>query len=88
MPNCFILTLKGQDKPSSLLDVDEAICKHLEVEVDPTRYVEGWYYNIGLALACGEDWAWLRHRYKDYPKDLAIINYLEANYTVSAWAER
>jgi hypothetical protein len=68
--------------------VDEAICKHLGVEVDPIKYVEGWFNGIGLALACGKDWDWIREEYKDYPTDLAIIDYLEANYTPNAWGER
>jgi hypothetical protein len=65
-------------------DVDEAICKHLG-GVDRKLFVEGWF---GIALACGKDWDWLRECCKDYPTDLAVIDYLEANYTVTAWARR
>lgn len=88
MPNYFTLTLKGQTTPSPMTYVDEALCKHLGVEVHPVRYVEGWFNTIGLSLACGKDWDWLRNQYKDYPKDLDIIDYLEANYTLDAWAGR
>ena len=88
MPNCFTLTLKGQDKAALLTDVDEAICKHLGVEVHPTKYVYSWFDSIGFALAHGKDWEWIKERYKDYPEDLAIADFLEANYTVNAWAER
>ena len=94
MPNCFQLTLKGQDKAALLSDVDEALCKHLGVEVHPTRYVYGWYNSIGCALACGKDWDWMRQQYQarqandsedDYSKEFAILDYLEANYTAEAW---
>ena len=89
MPNCFTLTKKGQTTPSLLSDIDEELCALLGQPVHPKRYVIGWVDSIGLALACGKDWAWMRNTWDkdDYADELKLIDYLEANYTPDAWAE-
>lgn len=87
MPNCFALTRKGCNEPESLIAVDEAICAHLGVEIHPVNYVDGWYDSVGFMLAMGRNWQQIREAGfsgKNLPK---IIDFLEANYISSAWAE-
>lgn len=99
MPNCFQLTKKGDNEPSTLNSIDEAICIHLGVEVHPQVYCAGWYDYIGFALAMGKDWAQIRQRLADTVREFPdegttewaavmgkILQFLEDNYTADAWA--
>lgn len=95
MPNCFQLTRKGEREPATLVSVDEAICAHLGCRVDPVRYAHEWYDSIGFALAMGDTFDKIRNSYikNDYYRPeykavmVKIVDFLEANYTTSAWAE-
>jgi hypothetical protein len=85
VPNCFTLTKKGEDKPSNLNQVDEAICKHFNADVSPIYYYKYWYTSIGLALAIGHDWEWMRG---NFDKELIeIVDFLAENYTPCSWWE-
>lgn len=88
MPNCFSLTPKGQDKPESLSIIDEKICQELNRPSDDQYYCLEWYDRIGFSLACGRTFAELKDRYVNNPEMLKIVVFLDANYTVNAWAER
>jgi len=90
MAVCFSLTKQGEDQPSSLVAIDEAICAYMGVEPDPDRYYRDWYDRIGFKLAMGDDWDTIRERYWDLRCDemVQVINFLEDNYRPSAWAER
>lgn len=82
MPNCFTLTRKGEDKPSNLAAVDEALCAHFGAEVHPTQWYRAWYDIEGLGLACGRSWDWMREK---LPERKDVIDFLEANYEANAW---
>jgi hypothetical protein len=84
MPNCFTLTRKGEDKPSLLTAVDEAMCAHFDKPVHPTQWFQAWYDIEGLGLACGKTWEWMREK---MPERKEIIDFLEANYDANAWHE-
>ena len=85
MPACFTLTKKGEDKPSRPIDIDEAMCAHLGAEVHPTEYHRSWYDTIGLALAVGKDWNWMR---ENRISDSRIIDWLEEHYIPNSWHQR
>lgn len=88
MPNCFNLTKLGDDKPSTLQDVDRDICQALDIPFSDTEWAGNWYHSIGFALACGQSWDQIEATLADYPGSLAIAHYLKENYKPSAWAER
>lgn len=92
MPACFELISKSSKERERLSTVDEAICAHVGVEPDPKYYYRSWVDTIGLSLACGKDWAWARAwaraNYADSPELVAVVDFLEANYTYNAWHER
>ena len=87
MPNCFTLTRKGASAPSKFSDIDDEICAHLGVPSHPTWYYAGWYNTIGLAIACGKDWNWLRAEVEPTSDLIKVVDYLEAHYVSDAWAE-
>ena len=52
MPNVISFTRKG-DVTGKLIHfntIDEEICKHFNVPVSETRYVNGWYDTIGYSM--------------------------------------
>lgn len=94
MPNCFTLTKKGEEKPTDLTVIDAELCALVEAPVHPKFWVYGWYNSIGLGLALGASWDKMRESFKrdiPNPEDeelvalLKFIDYLEKNYTTSAW---
>lgn len=86
MPNCFTLTPKGASEPEPLPVIDAKLCAHLGVEPHPKYFHDAWVDVEGLALAMGRGWDWMRANFDE--DRLPIINWLEANYTPDAWAER
>lgn len=88
MPNCFQLIRKTEPDKSvvKLQQIDEEICAHMEVPVDPDEWVGNWYNTIGFCLAMGKDFAWIRERAVD-EQELKIINFLDANFIPDAWTE-
>ncbi len=100
MPNCFQLTRKTDKNagPVSLWDVDEEICKYLNVEPWPDEYIYQWYGTIGLALACGYSFDTIIEGIKgdieQYPESrqyyktkLRIAEFLRDNFVSECWAE-
>jgi hypothetical protein len=100
MPNCFSLTRRNNldAGPVSLWDVDEEICKHLNVEPWPDEYYHQWYGTIGLALACGYSFESIIEGIKgdiqQYPESiqyyktkLRIAEFLRDNFASECWAE-
>ena len=84
MPNCYSLTPKGADQPERLIAIDEKMCAHFGVTPDPVTWFKNWENIEGLGFAMGFDFA----RQREINPDRAdIIDWLEANYTVDAWAE-
>jgi len=90
MPNCFRLTKKGETAASPLNQIDDEMCAHFGVVPDVKMYYHGWYDFIGFLIAVGKPLgsAELRKSCEDLsPEMVAILDYLEANYTSDAWAE-
>lgn len=94
MPNCFQLFKKGSKQPEVLQVVDSAICEHFNTPCDTVNWHHGWYDYIGFMLAMGKDWQWLKDDLRDNPWDEKgsahmrdIVDFLESNYTTSAWYE-
>lgn len=88
MPNCFTLTPKGQTEPARLKDVDNKLREAFHQPQDDEHYLWFWYNTIGLALAMGKNWDWLRERLADDENLCAVANWLEGRYDVDSWAER
>lgn len=87
MPNCFSLTPKGEKKPAILQDVDNKLREAFHQPHDDVNWLWGWYDMIGLALAMGKDWAWIRTNFEG-ENILAVANWLEGRYDVDCWCER
>ena len=85
MPNCFTLTQKGNDEPSTFVDIDEKLCAHLGVEPHPKNYLYGWYDSIGLGVAMGKTWDQMRTWWDNDSPMQEVINYLEEHYIPDAW---
>ena len=99
MPACFTLTRKGESKPASLQAIDDEMRIEFGEEPDKKRWLWGWYNVVGFGLAMGRDWTQLREQFaEDSAEDeesvefccsmLRVIDWLEANFTANAWAER
>ncbi len=103
MPNCFRLYLKNSGEAATLCSVDEAICAHLGVKVNPTKYVAYWFDTIGFPIAMGKTLDQIIEKFglelatanaiddqdsvKYWQEQLTIAEYLNAHYTTDAWAE-
>lgn len=86
MPNCFTLTRKGMSHPEKLPLIDDALCAHLGVTPDPTRYHQEWVDIEGFGFAMGKTMDEIR-AIDPSPEREPIRQFLEQNYTVDAWAE-
>jgi hypothetical protein len=89
MPACFQLYRKTDTAagPVKFSTIDDELCAHLGVPVHPTNYHCGWYSSIGLGLAMGNSWDRLREIFSDDSHQLAIINWMDANFTPNSWYE-
>ena len=86
MPNCFTLTLKGETTPAMFSDIDDKLREAFHQPPDPERYLWFWYDTIGLALAMGKDWDWIREKFED--ENLrAVANWIEGRYDADCWYE-
>jgi hypothetical protein len=84
VPNCFQLFNKSTGEATSLVDVDNRMCAYFKVTPDATYFYKSWYDVIGFALAMGKNFAEIRDK---FPRHAEITDWLEANYTPSAWYE-
>ena len=99
MSNCFTLTRKGESKPANLQEIDDEMRQAFGEEPNKEQWLWEWYNEIGLGLALGRDWNQLRDQYSRDENDdedsvlfcqrmQAVVDWLEANFTSNAWAER
>lgn len=87
MPACIQLFKVGETEASTFQRIDEEICAHFGVPVDPRFYYEGWYDSICLFLATGKSYQQVREIYHNFPRLVEIIDWLEENYRPNAWYE-
>ena len=103
MPNCFALIRKSDPEKGHvpLNTIDEEMCQHFNVPCDPKQYYYEWYSTIGFALAMGKSFQQQMERCKarieeasysklkdEWKHELTILEWLDANFTADAWAER
>lgn len=87
--------------PMSLADIDNGIRQFLGLGHDAERYAFGWYDSIGFMLAMGSSWdrvdcmilEWINRSKATQAKIeecqlMAISQWLQQNYIVSAWYGR
>jgi hypothetical protein len=90
MPQCFQLLRDGKAVPLS--SIDEEMCRHFDVPLDPVRYFSMWYDVIGYQLAMGNSWDAVRtfidNSYSDLPILMQISDWLQANFEVRHWYEQ
>jgi len=87
MPNCFSLTRIGASEPINLVELDDELREEFNEPEDAHSWLYGWYDYIGFAYACGHDNAKCREIFEGNDDLQKVIDYLEANFTCSAWAE-
>lgn len=100
MPNNFSLIRKSAPEagPVRLAEIDEELCRLLDMPVHPQEWVCYWYDLLGFPMACGvslsaiagkqEFWVNSGHpEVDDFDRRLLrIAEHLRDNYTVDAWA--
>lgn len=87
MPNCFTLIPKGANMPAKFAEIDDKLRKAFNQPEDAEKFLWGWYDTIGLALACGKDWDWIRANCES--ENLrAVATWLEGRYDADSWCER
>jgi len=101
--NCFQLTRKGEKEPTDLQLVDEELCNVFGQPVDkkywmplfkvtePERTCYNWYDIIGLGLACGRSFEFIKNTLGAQGEDdigHKVCDYLDQNFTTNAWCER
>jgi len=81
----------------NLIDIDDELCRLLEVEPHPVKYVLGWYDTIAFWLAVGESWEQIEERHKQWcsgSSDLYYVElsklreYLKEHFYIECWSGR
>lgn len=95
MPSCFQLFRKDEDSFTAvpLERVDEELCEHFDVPVDPEKYYWDWYGAIGSRLAMGRTFAQIKAEFEQHRADgqryyvraLEVLDYLMERYTTHAF---
>ena len=87
--NCFTLTRRSNldAGPVALQLIDDELRVALGAAPSASEWYCGWYDTIGFALAMGRNFEWCRE-HLDSPRLLPVIDWLDANFTANAWAER
>lgn len=91
MAGYFQLISKETKTAEPFVVVDEKLCAHLGVPVDPEKYLRGWYDAFGLTWAmCGaeEGTKILLEGYANSPKAKEMLDWILEHYTVKAWHGR
>ena len=65
----------------SLITIDERICKHLGVDVDPKEYHRGWNASIAFPLSNGRTFDEVRNQLLELKSpSVLIVDYLSQHY--------
>lgn len=70
-------------KAADLVALDAEICSVLGVKCDPTEWYVSWMSTVGMMLAIGHDYAYVRDAVEEYYYEIElrqIIDYLETYY--------
>lgn len=77
--------------------IDEELCRLLEVEPHPVKYVRGWYDAIAFWLAVGKSWEQIEELHKGwcagssdpyYAELSRIREHLKEHFLVENWSGR
>lgn len=60
-----------------LVEVDEIMCKSLQVECDPITFYKEWMDTVGFGLTCGQTFDQLREK---FPTRLDVIDWLDTHF--------
>ena len=83
MPNVATFYNRTDNQPASYYDIDEAICAHFNLPVDPVIWAANWYNTIAFSVAMGTslmdiiadpDWS---------PQTIRIAIFLNSHYTTT-----
>ena len=100
MPACFALTRIGEKVPTTINAIDTELCQAHDLEWNATRYVYGWFDDIGFSIAIGKTWDNIADKYQTDIRDepdspylthelmmLRFVHYLRQHYTADGWQE-
>lgn len=87
MPNCFQLVRKSDTNagPVVLQQIDDEMREAFHEPPDTEHWYRDWYNWAGLYLALGKTFDQIREIVKDDVQGLRIVEWLDANFTSSAW---
>lgn len=90
MPACYALSRIGDETDTyvKLVTIDEEMCAFFGVTPDPVLWFRNWENTIGLGLAMGHSWDKIREVFADSPRQIEVVNWLEANFKPHAWYQR
>lgn len=95
MPTVVNLIKNGENKPSTLEDIDNTLCAHLGVKPNPDWCYLSWWDHIGFPLACGRTLDQLVERFTNgdeynqpYPEMAKITRWIKDNYTVESYHQK
>ena len=80
--------LLQNDTPIPFQQIDDQLRAVFGEKPDSKNWLYNWYNFLGLPLALGDSWAKIRETYADDAQLQRVIDWLEANYEVKAWASR
>jgi hypothetical protein len=93
LPNNVQFISKKTGEPIGLNHLDEEIANALGVAVHPTEWCRDWFNLIGFWAVMGDSYskiraALLESETPEEPWLIPVLDHLEANYTLDAWASR
>lgn len=102
MPNYFFIYRKSDPArtPVPFAQIDQELCKYLNVVPDKERFYHGWYDNIGDMVSLGYTFSEIKNKIieiknkPEYLKDtswnklLKVAEWFEEGFLSEAWYDR
>jgi hypothetical protein len=88
MPACFQLIDRTTKEPMPLNGIDDKMRQFFGAEPDSKNWFHNWYSTAGFCLATGQTVAEIKERWQDDELMVAILAWIDENYTVDCWHER
>lgn len=85
MPTQVDLISKSTGEKVNWSDIDDQMRTDFGVEQNEAEWFRNWYNRVGLPLACGRDWVWLKTIYSEDEEILPVLDWLEERFTVEAY---